>query len=79
MAEREVKPPSLAQLFQPPDGYVGRFGWLWYPADAAFLNDAAERFSRQVDRQRAFAGRVALALMLDPGNPQISSAEAQAS
>ena len=60
-----------------PDGYVGRFGWLCgYSADAAFLNDAAERFSRQVDRQRAFAGRVALALMLDPGNPQISSAEA---
>ncbi|AWO88414.2 MULTISPECIES: hypothetical protein [Bradyrhizobium] len=77
MPEKWTKPPSLAQLFEAPDGFVGRFGWMCgYSADATFLNDVAERFSRQVDRQRAFAGRVALALMLDPGNPQIASADA---
>jgi hypothetical protein len=67
------KPPSLAQLFDAPDEFVGKFGWLCgYSADAAFLNDAAERFTRQVNKQRAHADQIALVVMLDPGNPQIS-------
>ena len=66
------KSPSLAQHFEAPDNFRGRFGWLCgYSADADFLNDAAERFTRQTQRQRAYEGRIALALMLDPGNPPV--------
>ncbi len=72
-------PPSLAQLFEAPDGYVGRFGWVCgYSADAGFLNDAAERFTRQTHRQRAYAGRTALLLMLDPGHLAITYLDAPA-
>src|SRR6266849_5170612 len=76
MPDKTFKPLSLAQLFEAPDGFIGHFGWMCgYSADAGFLNDAAERFTRQTDRQRAFAGKIALAVMLDPGNPQISCAD----
>lgn len=67
------KPPSLSQLFEPPEGYRGQFGWLCgYSADASFMNDAVERFTQKVSQQRAYEGSVALALMLDPGNSQIT-------
>jgi hypothetical protein len=66
------KPPSLTQHFEAPDEYVGCFGWLCgYSADASFLEEATERFSRRSAAQRAYEGRISLALMLDPGNPQI--------
>ena len=65
-------PPSLAQHFEPPDEHVGCFGWVCgYSADAPFLNDAAERFTRQTLGQRAYAGRISLALLLDPSGAQI--------
>ncbi len=67
------KPPSLAQLFDAPEGLVGHFGWLCgYSADAAFLNDAVERFVRHTSGQRAHLGRIALGAMLNPGNVQIT-------
>lgn len=70
------KPASLAQLFDPPDDYRGTFGWLCgYSADAPFLEDAIERFSGLTHFQRAYQGHVMLAVMLDPGNPQITPAE----
>ena len=65
--------PSLAQRFDAPTDHLGCFGLMCgYSADAGFLNDAAERFTGQSVAQRAHLGRVALALMLDPGNPFIS-------
>ncbi len=65
--------PSLAQHFDAPHGYAGHFGWLCgYSADAAFLNDAAERFTRLTAAQRTRQGRIALAAFLDPGNPAIT-------
>jgi hypothetical protein len=71
------KPLSLAQHFEAPDDFVGCFGWLCaYSADAEFLNDAVERFTRQTRNQRAYVGRIALALMLDPGNPNVSLMDA---
>jgi len=71
------KPASLAQLFDPPEQYQGAFGWLCgYTADAGFLEDALERFSGLMRAQRAHQGRILLAVMLDPGNPQIAPAEA---
>lgn len=65
--------PSLAQHFDAPDNYIGTFGWLCgYSADAVFLNNAAERFTRQTSAQRAYSGQVALGVLLDPGNPAIT-------
>lgn len=65
--------PSLAQHFDPPNGYVGHFGWIvGFSADASFMNDAAERFTGHTKAQRASQGRIALALFLDFHNPPIS-------
>jgi len=70
------KPDSLAQLFKPPEQHRGAFGWLCgYSADAGFLEDALERFSDLTRDRRAHQGRILLAVMLDPGNPQITPAE----
>jgi hypothetical protein len=67
------KPPSLTQLFEPPESFRAQFGWLCgYSADTHFLNDAVERFTQKVSQQRAYEGNVAIALMLDPGNAQIT-------
>jgi hypothetical protein len=70
-------PPSLAQHFDAPDDYIGTFGWLCgYSADAPFLDDAAERFTRLIGSRRAYQGRIVLAAMLDPGNPAITLLDA---
>lgn len=67
------KPPSLAQHFEAPDDFVGCFGWLCgYSADSGFLNDAVERFTRRTKPLRAGDGSIAMALMLNPHNEQIS-------
>lgn len=69
--------PSLPQLFTPPEGWIGDFGWLCgYSASAAFLNDAAERFSGATEAQRARDGHIVLAMVLDPGQPAISLVDA---
>jgi hypothetical protein len=66
-------PPSLVHLFEPPQGFVGRFGWLCgYSAGADFLELAAERFTHLTAPRRAFNGTVVLGLLLDPGQPQIA-------
>lgn len=71
--QQPQKPKSLAQLFEAPDEYHGFFGWLCgYSADAAFLNDALERFTRQTSAQRACIGATCIAGLLDPTNPWIS-------
>ncbi len=70
------KPLSLAQHFEAPDDFVGCFGWVCgYSADGGFLDDAVERFTRRMHAQRASEGAIALALMLDSGNPQITPKE----
>jgi len=67
------QPKTLAQHFDPSDDFVGRFGWICgYSADAAFLENVTERFTQLIASRRAHDGRIALALMLDPGNPQIT-------
>lgn len=71
------QPMSLAQRFDAPDGFRGEFGWVCgFSADAAFLNDAAERFTRLTQAQRAHEGRIRIALFLDPCNPQIRLSDA---
>lgn len=68
--------PSLTQFFDAPDGYCGHFAWVCgYSADAAFLNDALERFTRETKAARAVRGQVRLALMLDPGHPAITAVD----
>lgn len=70
------KRDSLAQLFTPPKDQRGIFGWICgYAADAGFLEGALGRFSELSSHQRAYQGQVLFALMLDPGNPQISFGE----
>ena len=70
------RPLSLAQRFEAPEDFIGCFGWLsGYSADAGFLDDAVERFTRRVRAQRAFEGRIAIAAMLDPSNPQLTPKE----
>jgi len=70
------KPPSLAQHFEAPDDFVGCFGWLCgYSADGGFLEDAVERFTRRSQPQRKHGGCIAMALMLDSSNPQITPIE----
>jgi len=78
MSKRDpiFKPLSLAQHFEAPDDFLGFFGWVCgYSADGRFLEDAVDRFTRRMPAQRAYEGRIAIALMLDPGNPQITPQE----
>lgn len=71
-AMTELKPASLAQRFDAPEGFRGEFGWVCgFSADASFLNDAVERFTRLTEQQRAHEGRIRIALFLDPTNPQL--------
>jgi len=69
-----MKTPSLLDLFDGPGGMVGVFGWVCgYSGDALFMDAAVERFVRRTSELRARDGRVALALMLDPTQPALSS------
>ncbi|MBK6579789.1 MAG: hypothetical protein IPG17_27115 [Sandaracinaceae bacterium] len=64
-------------LFAPPTGCVGDFGWLCgFSADAALLDLAADRFTALSRSQRQVAGRVHLAVLLDPSCGQIPPAAA---
>ena len=68
----EWRPLSLAQHFDAPDEYQGEYGWVCgFSADAAFMDEAAKRFTRMTAAQRAHQGRVVLSLYLDPCNPQV--------
>lgn len=75
MAKPKITRMSLAQHFTAPDDYAGEFGWLCgYSADEAFLRIAAERFSTENASARAASGCIRLGLLLDPGNPQLTTA-----
>lgn len=77
MNKKEFPLPSLAQYFDPPEGYVGHFGWMvGFSADAEFMNDAAERFTGYTKLQRASQGSVSLALFLNDHNPPITMGDA---
>lgn len=68
-----MKRPSLLQHFDAPEGHVGAFGLLCgYSADAPFIVDATDRFTLTTRHQRAAAGRVALVMLLDPGQPHLA-------
>lgn len=71
------QPPTLLDMFEPPEGHLGGFGWLCgYSADPYFLNAAAERFTRRTQRRRAAEGDIAFGLVLDSGSPRISIVDA---
>lgn len=72
MKKQHIEAPSLAQHFEAPLDYVPEFGWVCgYSADAAFLDNALERYTRQTRPQRAAEGRPWVGLMLDLGSPAI--------
>lgn len=67
---------ALTHHFDPPEGFVGEFGWLCgYSAGPDFLDAALERFTGMTAPVRAHEGAIALVAILDPGNPQISPVE----
>lgn len=69
----DFRPSSLLQYFQAPDGYSGCFGWLCgYSADVDFMAGAIERFSGRTKSQLEVEGKFYMAMMLDPGNEQLS-------
>ena len=71
-----INPLSLIQYFDVPDDYRSGFAWMCgYSADALFLNQALERFTRETSAQRASRGTLSVAMMLDPGHPAISPVE----
>ena len=73
---KSAPPRSLIQYFDVPDDYRSGFGWMCgYSADALFLNQAIERFTRETRAQRASRGALSVALMLDPGHPAIGPVE----
>lgn len=73
---KSVPPLSLIQYFDVPDDYRSGFGWMCgYSADALFLNQAIERFTRETRAQRASRGALSVALMLDPSHPAIGPVE----
>ncbi|RAR50641.1 UNVERIFIED_CONTAM: hypothetical protein C7454_12125 [Acidovorax defluvii] len=73
---KPVPPLSLIQYFDVPDDYRSGFCWMCgYSADALFLNQAIERFTRETRAQRASRGALSVALMLDPGHPAICPVE----
>lgn len=77
MSKNSFVRQSLTQHFTPAPGFVGEFGWICgYSADASFMDLAAERFTGQIAARRRAAGCVRLGLLLDPGNRQVSMAEA---
>ncbi len=70
------RPATLTQYFESPPDYKGEFGWLCaYSADEWFTERVAERFTRETKAQRAFMGRIALALILNPEHPQLPPTE----
>lgn len=76
MKKDRIEAPSLAQHFEAPLDHVAEFGWVCgYSADATFLDNALERYTRQTRAQRAAAGRPWIGLMLDLGNPAIEIAD----
>lgn len=59
-------PPSLKDMFCPPEGMTGVFGWvIGYSADEAFMKSAVESFSQKNEYQLGLEGRTYLALLLD--------------
>ena len=73
MAESAMYPRSLTHYFDAHDDYRSVFGWICgYSADASFLNQAVEHFTREAIGQRAARGSLSIALMLDPSQPAIN-------
>lgn len=78
VAKLKVRPfASLTQYFDAPQGYAGEFGWLCgYSAEAAFMDNAAERFSALTGAARSQLGSFHLGLMTDPSCPLITAVDA---
>jgi len=65
-------PPSLSQLFEPAEGYVGAAALVCgFRADAPFMDACVERFTRLTADQRGIEARIRVGLIVDPRNPQI--------
>ena len=78
MRKRDLtfKPISLAQHFEAPDDFLAvSAGSVAILRIVAFSTMLRRGSLADVHAQRAYEGRIAMALMLDPGNPQITPEE----
>lgn len=65
---------SLLDLFDPPPGYTGHFGWICgFTADGAVMREIADRFTIGAGSFAATFQRPALFLTTDPASPQITT------
>lgn len=65
---------SLLDLFAPPPGYTGHFGWICgFTADGAVMREIADRFTIGAGSFAATFQRPALFLTTDPASPQITT------
>lgn len=65
---------SLLELFVPPPGYTGHFGWICgFTADGAVMREIADRFTLGAGSFAATFQRPALCLITDPASPQITA------
>lgn len=64
---------ALLDLFAPPPGYRGHFGWVCgFTADGAVMREIADRFTIGAGSFAATFQRPALLLITDPASPQIA-------
>jgi hypothetical protein len=67
------------ELFKPPEGYAGSFGWMCgFTAHADVMGEIADRFTQGAGSFVATHRRDALWLITDPASPQITQVEAPA-
>lgn len=64
---------ALLDLFAPPPGYTGNFGWICgFTADGAVMREIADRFTIGAGSFATTFQRPALLLITDPASPQIA-------
>lgn len=65
---------SLLDLFAPPSGYTGHFGWICgFTAEGPVMREIADRFTIGAGSFAATFQRPALFLTTDPASPQITT------
>lgn len=64
---------ALLDLFAPPPGFTGHFGWICgFTADGAVMREIADRFTVGAGSFATTFQRPALLLIADPASPQIA-------
>ena len=71
-----TKPQKFFDIFTPPKGYLGNFGWVCgFTAEARVMREALDRFTQGSGAHQATYRRPGLFLITDQASPQIRAAE----